>query len=141
VIDIQFSWERRPAGRAAERLRRLARGVLEAESLDDVEVHVLMTGDEKIRELNGRFRDRHEATDVLSFPDGSMLPHGRTLLGQVVISMDRARAQAARLGHSEVRELEELLLHGVLHLSGYDHTGDDGEMDALELRLRRELLS
>jgi probable rRNA maturation factor len=63
------------------------------------------------------------------------------LLGQVVVSLDAARRQAEELGHSELRELEELLLHGTLHLLGHDHERDQGAMDALELSLRRELLA
>ncbi len=103
------------------------------------EVHVLVTGDERIRELNRQWREVDAATDVLSFPDGDELPDGTRLLGQVVISLDTARRQAAGLGHDELRELEELLLHGTLHLLGWDHERDRGEMAALELELREEL--
>jgi len=69
-----------------------------------------------------------------------MLPGGRRLLGQLVVSVDTARRQAEALGHSELRELEELVLHGIVHLLGYDHAADEGEMNELELRLREELL-
>jgi rRNA maturation RNase YbeY len=58
-----------------------------------------------------------------------------------VISLDAARRQAEQLGHDEQRELSELVLHGVLHLLGYDHHRDRGEMNRLELRLRGELLA
>jgi probable rRNA maturation factor len=104
------------------------------------EVHVLVTGDDELQRLNLAYRKLDRATDVLSFPDGDRLPDGRTLLGEVVISLDTARRQAAQLGHSELRELEELVLHGTLHLLGHDHEQDGGEMEALELRLREELL-
>jgi probable rRNA maturation factor len=70
-----------------------------------------------------------------------MLPSGQLLLGQIVISLDAARRQAEQLGHSELRELEELALHGTIHLMGYDHVRDDGDMNQLELRLRQDLLS
>jgi probable rRNA maturation factor len=108
---------------------------------DDCEVHVLLTGDRTIRELNRRFRDRDSATDVLSFPDGECLPTGRVLLGEIVVSVDAARRQARSLGHDEVREIQELVLHGTLHLLGYDHERDQGEMNDVELRLREGLLS
>jgi len=104
-------------------------------------VHILLTDDRQIRELNLEYRRIDEATDVLSFPDGDELPNGKVLLGQLVISRDMARAQAERAGHGEIRELEELTLHGVLHLVGYDHAVDDGEMDELELKLRRDVLT
>jgi probable rRNA maturation factor len=107
----------------------------------DGEVHVLLTGDDEMRRLNRQYRDLDRTTDVLSFPDGSRLPSGGVLLGQIVISLDAASRQAAELGHDVVRELEELLLHGTLHLLGHDHERDDGEMDAYETRLRQELLS
>jgi probable rRNA maturation factor len=107
----------------------------------DCEVHVLLTGDRTLRELNRRFRDLDKATDVLSFPDGDCLPSGRVFLGEIVVSVDAARRQARALGHDEVRELQELVLHGTLHLLGYDHERDHGEMNGVELRLREELLS
>jgi probable rRNA maturation factor len=107
----------------------------------NAEVHVVLTSDQVIRELNRRFRNVDRATDVLSFPDGDDLPSGRRLLGEIVISRDSARRQAEALGHGEVRELCELALHGTLHLLGYDHERDHGEMNEIELNLRQELLS
>jgi rRNA maturation RNase YbeY len=115
-------------------------GALDRLEVAGAEVHVLVTGDDRLRELNLRYRDRDEPTDVLSFPDGDVLPTGTRLLGQIVVSLDRARSQAAERGHSELEELQELVLHGTVHLLGYDHAADEGEMDALELRLREELL-
>jgi probable rRNA maturation factor len=70
-----------------------------------------------------------------------VLPSGRRLLGQIVISLDRARVQAEERRHDELRELCELALHGTLHLLGHDHAADDGEMNRLELELREELLT
>jgi probable rRNA maturation factor len=105
------------------------------------EVHLLITGDDQIRALNRDYLGRDRATDVLSFPDGDPLPTGRRLLGQIVVSLDRARRQAEDSGLDELRELQELVLHGTLHLLGYDHSSDQGEMNRLELRLRGELLS
>jgi probable rRNA maturation factor len=105
------------------------------------EVHVLVTGDERIRELNYRFLGEDRPTDVLSFPDGDVLPSGRRLLGQIVVSLETARRQAAAAAITELRELSELVLHGTLHLLGYDHSTDQGEMNRLELDLREELLS
>lgn len=115
--------------------------VLKALESPASEVHILVTDDATIRELNRRYRSIDEATDVLSFPDGSVGPEGRVLLGQLVLSRDTARMQAVQQGHSELRELEELTLHGILHLLGYDHTDDQGEMDRLELKLRQDVLT
>lgn len=138
---VQFNWERRPSTPAADDLRRAVDGCLRRLGHDGCEVHVLVTGDDRIRELNLRYLERDRPTDVLSFPDGDVLPTGRRLLGQIVVSLDTARRQAAAAGHPVLRELEELLLHGTLHLLGYDHADDMGEMNRLEIQLREELLS
>ncbi len=140
MTRVRFVWQRRPSAPAAERLRRLARAALARLGVEGAEVHVVVTGDATVRELNARFRGVDRPTDVLSFPDGARLPGGATLLGEIVISLDTARRQAEELGHDEVRELEELMLHGLLHLLGHDHETDGGEMDALELELRGALL-
>ena len=138
---IHIRWERRPAQPVAETLRRVITESLTRIGRVDCEVHVLITGDERVRELNRQFRQLDRATDVLSFPDGDGLPSGRLLLGEIVISLDAARRQATELGHDEQRELSELVLHGVLHLVGYDHERDNGDMNRLEIELREELLT
>ena len=141
MTRIHIRWDRRPAQPAAEALREVISGCLARLRTENAEVHLVLTGDQTMRELNQRFRDIDRSTDVLSFPDGDELPSGRLLLGEIVISLDSARHQAEALGHGEVRELCELALHGTLHLLGYDHVRDYGEMNEVELKLRRELLS
>ena len=140
MTRVHIRWDRRPALPAAEALRKVISGCLGRLPAENAEVHLVLTGDQTIRELNQRFRDIDRATDVLSFPDGDELPSGRRFLGEIVISLDSARRQAEELGHDEVRELCELALHGTLHLLGYDHLRDQGEMNEIELKLRRELL-
>jgi probable rRNA maturation factor len=141
VTRVRIRWDRRPAQPAAEALRAVVSGCLERLGSGNSEVHLVLTGDQTLRELNQRFRDIDRATDVLSFPDGDELPTGRRFLGEIVISLDSARQQAETLGHGEIRELCELALHGTLHLLGYDHDRDHGEMNDIELKMRRELLS
>jgi probable rRNA maturation factor len=104
------------------------------------EVHVLLAGDATLRRLNKSFRGKNEATDVLSFPaadaeDGN----GSGVAGDLAISLETAARQAAQFGHSLRDEVRVLLLHGVLHLAGFDHEADAGEMAAREAELRREL--
>ncbi len=140
MTRVHIRWERRPSKPAADALRRVITGCLESLGLEDSEVHVLIAGDDRLQRLNDRYLGRNRPTDVLSFPDGDLLPSGRILQGEVVISLDAARRQAEELGHDELRELSELTLHGVLHLVGYDHERDHGEMDDIELQLREELL-
>ncbi len=140
MVRVHISWERRPSRPVAEALRRVVRGCLRRLGRDDCEVHLLISGDDRLRELNGRFLGVDRSTDVLSFPDGESMPMGEVLLGEIAISLDAARRQAEDMGHGEVRELAELVLHGTLHLLGYDHARDTGEMNELELTLREELL-
>jgi probable rRNA maturation factor len=100
------------------------------------EVSVLLTTDTGIRGLNRRFRKKNKATDVLSFPveDGSS-----GLAGDLAISVETAARQAQEQGHGLSVELRVLMLHGLLHLAGYDHESDDGEMARKERRLRAKL--
>jgi probable rRNA maturation factor len=121
-------------------LRKVIVGCLRSLGVSGAEVHLLITDDNTVRDLNRHYRGTDRSTDVLSFADGDVLPTGRRLLGEVVISLDTARRQAEALGHDEVQELSELALHGTLHLLGYDHERDHGKMKNVELRLRDELL-
>jgi len=95
-------------------------------------VAVCLVSDAEIARLNRTYRGKGGATDVLSFPaDGTG--------GDIAISPAAARRNARSLGHSVPEELRVLILHGVLHLAGYDHETDEGEMERRELRLRRRL--
>lgn len=100
-------------------------------------VNVLVTGSAELRSLNRRFRAKDQPTDVLSFPPGPCLVNG--LAGDIAISVDIARQNARRLGHSPAQEIKILALHGVLHLVGYDHERDRGMMAGKERQLRRAL--
>lgn len=130
AVDVSGSVPRLPKREIAN----FARRVLRALDVDADDVAVAFVDDESIRELNRKFRRKNKPTDVLTFPgdDGSHL-------GDIVISLDTARRQAADEGHSLATEVRYLLLHGILHALGYDHETDNGEMNALELRVRAEV--
>jgi probable rRNA maturation factor len=96
--------------------------------------------DATIRSLNRHFRDKDRPTDVLSFPANFVQPEGPPYLGDVAISLETAARQAAEVGTSLETELKVLVLHAMVHLCGYDHETDEGEMKRLEGRLRRELI-
>ena len=108
------------------------------------QVSVLLTTDAAIRKLNRQFRGKNKATDVLSFPVVDMFAVTRSrpgapenrLAGDLAISVDTARKQASACGHSLGIELKVLMLHGLLHLAGYDHETDGGEMAKRESALR-----
>ena len=101
-------------------LQEAARRVLEVLTITDSELSVLLTDDEEIRHLNRSFRGKDSPTDVLSFPMNEMVG-GRRILGDVVISVDTAKRQAEEKGESLQLVLCRLLIHGILHLLGYDH--------------------
>lgn len=94
----------------------------------------LLTSDREIQELNRRFLGRDYPTDVLAFPGDD-----DQYLGDLAISLDRAREQAAALGHSLEDEIKILMLHGLLHLLGMDHETDRGQMARAEKRWRQRL--
>jgi probable rRNA maturation factor len=103
-------------------------------------VNVLITSSSEMRSLNQRFRGADKATDVLSFPaPRSECSTARRVAGEVAISADIARDNAVRLGHSVADEVKILVLHGILHLAGFDHERDNGEMARKESRLRLQL--
>jgi len=105
-------------------------------------VSVLLTTNRAIRSLNRRFRGKNKATDVLSFPADPMpgrLNAADTPAGDLAISVEIARQQAARQGHALTCELKILILHGLLHLAGHDHETDSGRMARRERQLRASL--
>jgi probable rRNA maturation factor len=103
------------------------------------EVSIAFVDDAQMTELNKKFRGKGKTTDVLTFPAddsyGDPSGDGRPL-GDIVISVDQARRQAADEKHSLATEVRYLILHGILHALGYDHETDDGAMNALELEVR-----
>ena len=124
-----------------ERWREFGERALRKIGATDAGATVAFVSDRAMRELNRRWRGKRGTTDVLSFPaeqDEFEKVEGLTL-GDVVISVERAARQASEHGLTLENEIEQLILHGLLHLCGYDHEADAGEMDALELRLRRRL--
>jgi probable rRNA maturation factor len=104
-------------------------------------VNVLITSSAAVRSLNRQFRRHNEATDVLSFPSSTFAAVGRKtrFAGEIAISADIAAQNSASLGHSVADEIKILALHGILHLAGFDHERDNGEMARKEARLRRAL--
>jgi probable rRNA maturation factor len=150
----RYGVSRGAVGAFIERLRAALR-------LGRRDFNICFVGDQEMRRLNVAYLGRRRLTDVLSFPwragEGVSLPRpvkGRAypergatageaefadFLGDVVISVEAARRNARREGHSTLNEIRWLILHGVLHLLGHDHERDRGEMNSLELSLRERL--
>jgi len=111
-----------------------ARRVLRELNVEREDLAIAFVDDAAMRELNRKFRRKNKTTDVLTFR-GDDSSH----LGDIVISIDQARRQAADEKHSLATEIRYLVLHGILHALGYDHETDKGEMSALELRVRERV--
>ena len=103
-----------------------------AMKMADKDIELILTDNREMRELNKKYRNIDKATDVLSFPIDD-IPHSP--LGSIIISMDKAKEEALRLGHTIENEIALLFIHGLLHLVGYDHESDGGEMRKMEKEL------
>lgn len=114
--------------------------LLEASGRPAAELSVLFIGDDAMRTLNRRYRGIDRTTDVLSFSlrEGAFGGVAPDMLGDIVISVPRAVRQAREAGHSLRSEIDRLLVHGLLHLLGYDHEGNPSE--ARRMRRREEIL-
>lgn len=139
MIEIVNRQRRRPMD--AARWGEFAGKALKAIGRDGERATIAFISDRAMLELNRRFRGHRTTTDVLSFPAGQdefERAEGASL-GDVVISVEQAARQAAEHGLEFEEEVAQLIVHGLLHLCGYDHERDEGEMNRLELRLRRRL--
>jgi probable rRNA maturation factor len=104
-------------------LEQAAEVTLDQQSAPDADLSVVLTGDKQIQVLNCNFLGKDAPTDVLSFPASETDPEtGRLYLGDIIISVQRAESQCTAAGHSLEDELSLLVVHGVLHLLGHDHT-------------------
>lgn len=122
--------------------RSLARFILRARRVVRLrgQVNLLVTSNAAMRSLNRQFRGHNQTTDVLSFPAAPpVLKSARPVAGEVAISADVALENSLRLGHSMAQEVKILALHGILHLAGFDHERDHGQMARKEAALRRTL--
>ena len=138
-IYIDYSNEQdklSPPENFEELVEKCARAALEEEQIeDDAEVSVTLVDNERIRELNNEFREIDRETDVLSFPLGdenrfeTNPDTDAILLGDIVISLEKAQSQAEEYGHSFLREVSFLLTHSLFHLLGYDHMTPDEEKE------------
>lgn len=126
-------------------VRECCQAALEYENVSlGVEISVTFTDNDGIRILNREQRDKDAVTDVLSFPQMTpheirnmdSLPYGQTTLGDIVISLERAREQSEEYGHSFEREVGFLTVHSMLHLLGYDH--ENGGLEAMRMREKEE---
>jgi len=127
AIDITGSVPRFPKRDVVTFAHRVLRHL----KTDAEDLAIAFVDDAAMRRLNREFRRKDKTTDVLTFPGDEP-----THLGDIVISLEQARRQARDEKHSLATEVRYLILHGILHSMGYDHETDDGEMNALERKVR-----
>ena len=140
-MDVEIVDRQRRRPDAAAGLARFVRRLADTAPRSRCdEVTILLCGDAAMRALNARYRGKDRTTDVLSFaPGGGRRPDGRRPLGDIVISVPQAARQAKAAGHALGLEVRLLVLHGYLHLLGYDHEVDGGTMLRLQARLAKRL--
>jgi probable rRNA maturation factor len=133
--QVQSRNSRLPSARALARFLSRAQAAVRLRC----EVTVLLTTDAALRRLNRRFRSIDKTTDVLSFPAAHLVQNQGKNAGDLAISVETARRQGTACGHSLGTEIKVLILHGLLHLAGYDHESDAGRMARREKLLRARL--
>ena len=133
--------DRAESGVSESEIDRVVAAVLLAEAIGEVEVGVIIVGESDMQDLNREHREQDSATDVLSFPidEDESLPGVPRMLGDVAICLPVLLAQATEREVSPAAELTDLLIHGVLHLLGYDHDTDAGEMLARQDEIGDEI--
>ncbi len=120
-------------------LKSQIRILLKTLNLEDSELSILLTRDSKIRELNRKFRNQDKSTDVLSFPqdEEAINENGQLMLGDIVISVETAEQQGKQHGLPLTKEILLLIIHGLLHLLGYDHERSSKEAKFMKKETRR----
>jgi probable rRNA maturation factor len=144
----QRRWQIDPAAiqRYLQKVWNTITGSIQISGSKQTEVSVVFLNQQQMQKYNYQYRKKNYATDVLSFPAddtraGMPVLQEGSYLGDILLCVDKAQENAACAGYSIDHELQILLLHGVLHLLGYDHETDHGEMDALEGKLRKRLIT
>jgi probable rRNA maturation factor len=135
---------RRGAGKKvpSRELKKIGQAILAVVGQAEAELSLALIGNAEMQKLNAKYRSKDYPTDVLSFPMDEGLPPANHLLGDVIISVEKARQQAKERGRSRDEEMVTLLIHGIVHLLGYDHersTKDARAMKRLENKIYRQL--
>lgn len=135
---------RRGAGKKfpGRKLEKIAVAILELVHRADAELSLVLIGNREMQKLNAGYRHKDYPTDVLSFPVEGEMPAEISLLGEVIISVEKAAEQARERGRTVEKEMVTLLIHGIVHLLGYDHersAQDARAMSRVEKRIYRQL--
>ena len=144
TLPMPVEIARRGSGKkvSTRKLKTIALKILELIDQDRAELSLAIVDNREMQKLNAKFRNKNYPTDVLSFPSDAVVPTGARVLGDVIISVDKADNQAKERGRTLDNEMVTLLIHGVLHLLGYDHersAKDAGIMRRREKKIYRSL--
>ena len=127
---------------SVRRIKHTAQRIMKILNQDRTELSLVLVDNQEIRQLNARYRNKDEPTDVLSFPSGGQISEKPAILGDVIISVEKAEEQARKARKTVEQEVVTLLIHGILHLLGYDHERSQREariMHRLERKVSRAL--
>ena len=140
LMDVLINNQNDQHGTDTEEIRKTAEIILNTLDKAEAELSILMVDDLKIAELNKRYLNRDRPTNVIAFPmqAGEFTQVSPYLLGDVVISTDTADREGATAGIGTAMRLRQLLVHGILHLCGYDH--EESEQEALRMEKKADLL-
>lgn len=139
-VDIMSRGRRRKV--SVQKLKKTAQTILTLLDQHQRELSLALVDNREIQELNARYRNKNEPTDVLSFPSGGQFFEEEVILGDVVISVEKAEERARKGRKTVEQEIVTLLIHGILHLLGYDHERSQREakiMRRLERKVSRAL--
>ena len=141
TVDIQWGIDRACVAVNDEKIIQWINICSQELQLADTEVAVRIVGEDEITDLNQQYRDKASSTNVLSFDNGSMDESGRVLLGDIVICAQVVCEEAATQNKSVEGHFAHMLVHGLLHLKGFDHIGDEEalEMETLEIKVMKEI--
>jgi len=142
AVSVEIIGRSRVRKISRRRLKRSARRILKILGQGRAELSLALVDNREMQKLNARYRDKDEPTDVLAFPAGKALLPGMQVLGDVVISVEKAEEQARKRRKTLGQEIRTLLIHGVLHLLGYDHERsrrDARVMRGMEKKVSRAL--
>jgi len=141
-VSVEVAIRHRGKKVSGSEVKKTAEKILELLGRETSELSLVFVGNREMSALNARYRKKNRPTDVLSFPFGEPQPPGPRILGDVVISLDQAEAQARKRRCTLEEEVKALMIHGILHLLGYDHERSRREariMRAMEKKVCRAL--
>lgn len=137
MLNINFANETKEKVKELNKLKRLLKFSVKYMKLNNIEMGIIFVDNTKIKELNKTYRNIDRETDVITFrlEDYAEVKDGKIkVLGDIYISLDKAKSQSIEYGHSYLRELSFLMVHGFLHLLGYDHMNEEDEKEMFELQ-------